>query len=236
MPDARCQMPATVNSSRRLTTRFRAGSVPGSRFVAKRCLAPLPGAAPEPANILRHTGACRVRHCARATSQRRVARRTMSNRATLAADRSGAAIQDRRRPPACHRRGRSPSIRLRATAPMVRRWAADGGPEGRGSGKPEPDTLLQPSSAIPTWFCDRGCPREPPVALIGFEEPPIGLDSQPNNATNGTPFEVDPACSRKDSDMAPTGRAGVTSESAGIWPPPGRAGHAIVPERSSGAR
>ena len=42
----------------------------------------------------------------------------------------------RRRPPACHRRGRSPSNTRRATTPMGRRWAATGGPEGRGSRKP----------------------------------------------------------------------------------------------------
>ena len=168
MPDARCQMPATVNSSRRLTTRFRAGSVPGSRFVAKRCLAPLPGAAPEPANILRHTGACRVRHCARATSQRRVARRTMSNRATLAADRSGAAIQDRRRPPACHRRGRSPSIRLRATAPMVRRWAADGGPEGWPCRRPEP----YPHQRLPSSTEDTRGPQHRLKEIFQVSSPP----------------------------------------------------------------
>ena len=41
-----------------------------------------------------------------------------------------------RRPPAFHRRGRSPSIIRRATTPMERRWAAKGGPEGRGCWKP----------------------------------------------------------------------------------------------------
>jgi hypothetical protein len=42
----------------------------------------------------------------------------------------------RGRPPARHRRGRSPSSVLLSTTPMVRRWAAGGGPEGRGCGKP----------------------------------------------------------------------------------------------------
>jgi len=37
----------------------------------------------------------------------------------------------RGRPPACHRRRRSPSRFPRAATPMVRRWAAEGGPEGR---------------------------------------------------------------------------------------------------------
>ena len=69
----------------------------------------------------------------------------------------------RRRPPARHRRGRSPSMILRATTPMVRRWAAEGGPEGRSSG-----TLRQrgPGARHPTWFAANNvaCLRTAPIA------------------------------------------------------------------------
>ncbi len=94
-----------------------------------------------------------------------------------------------RRPPAVHRRGRSPRIVPRTTTPMGRRWAAEGGPEGRyrenqgqraASGNSSSSQRQQPGRRSATEIRisipnrDRGRPARPrkPLRLIksGFSK------------------------------------------------------------------
>jgi len=80
-------------------------------------------------------------------------------------------FQRRSRPPAHHWRGRGSSIILRATTPMVRRWDAEGGPEGRGSGKPRRRPTSPTSRRLPLSL---GYPIQTAAKLTVGSTPPYG--------------------------------------------------------------
>ena len=90
--------------------------------------------------------------------------------------------------------------------------------------------MSRESQALPTWFNHRGCPRLPPLTMIGVAFHPPKRPAVPSidqgRHVRSRPTPRDPERTR--ASRSP-GRAGVTAESAGVWRPTGRAVLDIVP-------